>query len=74
MEMSLTTVSPMELNPKIRLHYTSSGIEVDIRYPVALDKAGEIDDRLMRGVMAALDKEPRLKLVGAEMPIAKAGD
>ena len=74
MEMNLTTVSPTELKPKIRLHYTSSGIEADIRYPVALDKAGEMDDHLMRGVMAALDKEPRLKLVGAEMPIAKAGD
>ena len=74
MEMSLTTVSPTELKPKIRLHYTSSGIEADIRYPVAMDKAGEVDDHLMRGVMAALDKEPRLKLVGAEMPTAKAGD
>jgi small-conductance mechanosensitive channel len=74
MEMNLTTVSPTELKPKVRLHYTSSGIEADIRYPVALDKAGEIDDHLMRGVMAALDKEPRLKLVGAEMPTAKAGD
>lgn len=74
MEMNLTTVSPAELRPKIRLHYTASGIEADIRYPVALDKAAEIDDHLMRGVMAAMDKEPRLKLVGAEMPTAKAGD
>ncbi len=74
MEMSLTTISPTELKPKIRLHYTASGIEADIRYPVALDKAGEMDDHLMRGVMAALDKEPRLKLVSAEMPTAKAGD
>ena len=74
MEMSLTTVSPTELKPKVRLHYTASGIEAVIRYPVALDKAGEMDDHLMRGVMAALEKEPRLKLVGAEMPTAKAGD
>ena len=74
MEMSLTTVAPTELKPKIRLHYTASGIEADIRYPVALDKSSEMDDHLMRGVMAALDKEPRLKLVSAEMPTAKAGD
>src|SRR6185437_8661970 len=33
METSLTSVSPTELKPKIRLHYTSSGIEADIRYP-----------------------------------------
>jgi len=74
METSLTSVSPTDFKPKIRLHYTASGIEANIRYPVAMDKAGEIDDHLMRGVMAAMDKEPRLKLVGAEMPTAKAGD
>ena len=74
MEMNLTTISPTEFKPRIRLHYTSSGIEADIRYPVAFDKSGEMDDHLMRGIMAALEKEPRLKLVSAEMPTAKAGD
>lgn len=74
MEKNLTSVSSTEFKPKIRLHYTASGIEADVRYPVALDKAAEIDDHLMRGVMAALDKEPRLRLVGAEMPTVKAGD
>ena len=74
MEMNLTTVSPTDFKPRIRLHYTSSGIEANIRYPVAFDKAGEIDDQLMRGVMSAMDKEPRLKLISAEMPSAKAGN
>ena len=74
MAKNLNTIAPSELRPKIRLHYTASGIEADIRFPVALDKSAEIDDNLMRGVMAALDKEPRLKLVGAEMPTVKMGD
>ena len=74
MEKNLTSVSSTEFKPKVRLHYTASGIEADVRYPVALDKAAEVDDHLMRGVMAALDKEPRLRLVGAEMPTVKAGD
>ena len=74
MEMNLTTVSPAELKPKIRLHYTASGIEADIRYAVALDQAAEMDDHLMRDVMAALEKEPRLKLVSAETPTTKAGE
>ena len=72
-ERSLSSVSPGEFQPKVRLRYTPAGIEADVRYPVALDKASETDERLMRGVMAALDREPRLKLVGAEMA-SKASD
>jgi len=74
MEMNLSTVSPGEFRPKVRLHYTASGVEANVRFPVALDKAAEMDDHLMRGVMAALEREPRLKLVGVEMPTAKAAN
>jgi small-conductance mechanosensitive channel len=74
MEMSLSTVSPGEFRPKVRLHYTASGVEANVRFPVVLDKAAEMDDHLMRGVMAALEREPRLKLVGVEMPTAKAAN
>lgn len=74
MELNLTTISTTELQPKIHLHYTAAGIEADIRYPVALDKAGEMDDRLMREVTTALSREPRMKLVSAEMPLSKPGD
>lgn len=68
LERSLNAVSPAELRPKVRLHYTASGIEATIRYPVELEKASEIDDHVMKEIMAALDREPKLKLVGAEMP------
>lgn len=74
MERNLSTVSPGELNPKISLHYTSGGIEAIVRFPVELGKGGEIDDRVMKEIIGALEKEPRLKLIGAEIPIAKAGD
>jgi hypothetical protein len=37
---------------------------------VELEKASEMDDHMMREVMAALEREPRLKLVHAEMPTA----
>jgi len=73
-EMSLSSVSTGEFRPKVRLHYTASGVEANVRFPVALDKAAEMDDHLMRGVMAALDREPRLKLVGVEMPTANAAN
>jgi small-conductance mechanosensitive channel len=74
MERNLSNISPAELKPKIHLHYVASGLAADIRYPVALDKASEMDDQLTRGVMAGLAREPRVKLVSAEMPTAKAGD
>ena len=74
MEVNLTTISSADLKAKIRLHYIASGIEADIRYPVALDQASEMDDHLMREVMAALTREPRLKLLSAEMPTAKVAD
>jgi small-conductance mechanosensitive channel len=74
MERSLSSVSAGELAPKVRLHYSASGVEATVRFPVELEKAAEIDDQVMRELLAALDREPRLRLVSAEMPTAKAGD
>jgi len=70
-ERSLTTVSA-ELQPKVRLHYTASGIEAIVRFPVEIGKAAEIDDHMMRELIAALDRDPKMKLVSAEIPVAKA--
>jgi hypothetical protein len=55
----------------VRLHYTASGIEATVRYPVEIEKASDIDDHLMRELLAAVEQEPRLKLISAEMPTAK---
>lgn len=74
LEKNLNAVSPAELRPKVRLHYTASGIEATIRYPVELEKASEMDDHVMREIIAAMDREPKLKLLGAEMPPVKAGN
>jgi small-conductance mechanosensitive channel len=70
-ERNLSTVSAGELQPKVRLHYTASGIEAAVRYPVEIEKATDIDDHLMRELLAAVEQEPRLKLISAEMPTAK---
>ena len=70
-ERNLSTVSAGELQPKVRLHYTASGIEATVRYPVEIGKSTEIDDHLMRDLLAAVEQEPRLKLISAEMPTAK---
>jgi small-conductance mechanosensitive channel len=70
-ETNLSTISARELQPKVRLHYTASGIEATVRYPVEIEKATDVDDHLMRELLAAVENEPRLKLISAEMPTAK---
>jgi small-conductance mechanosensitive channel len=72
LERNLNGVSPTELRPKVRLHYTATGIEASIRYPVEIGKASEMDDHVMKEILAALDREPKLKLVGAGMPTIEA--
>src|SRR6266851_6633552 len=74
MERNLSSVSAVELRPGVRLHYTGLGIEATVRFPVELGKATETDDQVMRELLSALDHEPKLKLVSAEMPVAKAAD
>ena len=68
MEQTLNSISAIELRPRTRLHITASGIEVTVRYPVGLQNAADIDDRVMREIYAAIDQEPKLKLVGSGMP------
>jgi small-conductance mechanosensitive channel len=73
MEMSLTSISAAELKPRAHVHFTSSAIEVLIRYPVVMEKATEIDERLIGDVFAAVDREPKLKLLNSEIAPLKAG-
>ncbi len=72
MEQNLASISATELTPRIRLRFTPSGIEVMITFPVLLQKASEMDDRLSREVLAEVDREPPLKLLGSEIPTIKA--
>jgi len=74
MERNLSSVSPVELRPGVRLHYAGLGIEATVRFPVELGKATETDDQVMRELLSALDHEPKLKLVSAEMPVAKSAE
>jgi len=72
MEKSLSSVSPAELRPKVRLHYTASGIEADVRFPVEIEKGLETDDAVMKELLAALERDPKLKLISAEQTVAKS--
>jgi hypothetical protein len=54
--------------PKSRLRLTQTGLEVVIRYPLELERSAEIDDQIIRELLVALEKPPRLKLVGSGTP------
>ena len=54
--------------PHSRLQLTQNGLEVVIRYPVEMDIAAEIDDKITRELLRALEKPPRLRLVGTGTP------
>jgi small-conductance mechanosensitive channel len=71
MERSLTSISAVELKPKVRLYFGPSGLETLIRYPVVLQKAQEIDEHLMAAIFSAVEREPKLKLIGSEIPASK---
>jgi len=68
MEQTLDSISSIELRPRTHLRTTASGIEVTVRFPVGLQNASEIDDRVMREIYAAIDQEPKLMLVESGMP------
>jgi small-conductance mechanosensitive channel len=73
MERNLTTITAAELQPKVRVHYTASGIEAVVRYPVEIGRAAEMDENIMRDLISALKREPSMKLISAELAAAKAG-
>jgi small-conductance mechanosensitive channel len=54
--------------PKSRLRLTQTGLEVVIRYPLELDRSAEIDDQIIRELLTALERPPKLKLVGSGTP------
>jgi small-conductance mechanosensitive channel len=55
--------------PGGRLRFVESGLEFTIRYPVEISRAAEAEDRLTRSLLAAIEEEPRLKLVAATTPV-----
>ena len=74
LEVSLSSITPAELKPRMRIHFTTSAVEVIVRFPVVTDKAGEIDERLIGEIFAAIDHDPKIKLLNAELPAAKAAN
>jgi len=68
MQNVLTGVPVHDLDPESRLKLTPNGVDVVIRYPVELDQASEIDDRIARTVLAESDREGKVKVSGSGSP------
>jgi small-conductance mechanosensitive channel len=47
--------------PESRVHLTQTSVEVVMRYPVDLSSAAEIDDRITRELLDAIEHDPRLR-------------
>jgi hypothetical protein len=43
-------------------------LEVKVSFPVDVERAAEIDDRITREILKELDREPKLKMVGSDIP------
>jgi small-conductance mechanosensitive channel len=67
MEHTLNMTVPMP-RPVSRLHLTDRGLEVVVRYPVEMESASEIDDKVTRELLRALQQPPKLRLVGSGTP------
>jgi small-conductance mechanosensitive channel len=66
MATSRMSASADALRPSIQIHFTSSALEVVIRFPVDLEHAAEIDERVTRELLRELAREPKVKLDSSE--------
>lgn len=73
MEVKLSSVTVGPLMPRLRFRLTTTGLEVILRFPVERKLAEEMDDRLTREILSAIEMEPKLKIVSAEMPDIQVG-
>lgn len=73
MEESLSSITVGPLTPRLRFRLTTAGLEVSLRFPVELRLAEEVDDRLTREILSAIEMEPKLKIVAAEVPGIQIG-
>jgi small-conductance mechanosensitive channel len=69
-----TTATFGSFAPESRLHLTQTALELVIRYPVELGNAAEIDDRVTREILDALENDPQLRRQVSGGPTVKMED
>jgi small-conductance mechanosensitive channel len=68
LEKTIGPVAAISLNPQSRLRISNTGLEVVIRYPLEFERASTFDDRITREVLDAIERPPKLNLVGIGAP------
>jgi small-conductance mechanosensitive channel len=71
MERIVSSGSVASLKPRGRLRFTGAGLEVSIKFPVSLQNAAEIDDRVTRELLQAINRDPKLKLADSSAPVIR---
>jgi small-conductance mechanosensitive channel len=60
MERAITGLSVDAMQPECRLHLTQNGTQIIVRYPVEMESAVEIDDRITREILDATGRKPEV--------------
>jgi len=68
MERALNSVTIAAFKPESHLRLTPTGLEILIRYPVELTNAADIDDRITRELLNAIEDDPKLTLLRSAGP------
>jgi small-conductance mechanosensitive channel len=55
-----------EPEPQVQLRFAASGVDAVVRYPVQLQHAAEIDERVSRELLAVLSREAQPPRIGAD--------
>ncbi len=64
------SIEVKEPRPNSQLRLTDQALEMSIRFPVPLERGSAIDDLVTRALLDALEREPKLKLLGSSAPAA----
>jgi small-conductance mechanosensitive channel len=66
-EIARTVVSTpvADLEPKVLMRFSATGVEAVIRYPVDLKNAADIDERVWHELLQALERNPKVPLAAS---------
>ena len=54
--------------PESRLHFTPTGLELVVRYPITRENAADIDDRIARALLDVMGNESKPRATGSPAP------
>jgi small-conductance mechanosensitive channel len=60
--------------PESRLHLTQTSLELVVRYPVEMGNAGDIDNKITREILNAIEDDPKLRSQVSGVPSIKTDE